>query len=85
MGIPLSIFLIPYAVILIIYFVFSFFSLYHMFRFGVTNFTTFFMSFIYIAVSAIIIFVSYNFIAGIDWQRDLQFFNSGPLNFMIEL
>jgi hypothetical protein len=50
-----------------------------MFRFGVTNFATFFMSFAYIAVSVIIIFISYNYLAGIDWSREIQFqFFGGP-------
>lgn len=74
-GIPISIFLIPYAIFLVIFFVFAFFSLYHMFRFGVTNFTTFFMSFAFIALSVIILFISYEYIAGIDWQRDIQIFD----------
>lgn len=81
MHIPLSIFLIPYAVLFVVYLVFSFFSLYHMFRFGVTNFTTFFMTFAYIAISVILIFISYNYLAGVDWQRDILFqFVETPIN-----
>jgi len=76
MGIPLSIFLIPFAVLFLLYLAFSYFSLYHMFRFGVTNFTTFFTSFMYIAVSVIIIFLAYERMAGIDWHREIQIFSS---------
>ena len=52
-----------------------------MFRFGVTNFTTFFMTFAYIAISVILIFISYNYLAGVDWQRDILFqFVETPIN-----
>lgn len=65
---PLSIILIPYALALFIFFFFSLVALYHVMRFGAKNFTTFFMTFLYIAVSALILFASFTSIMHYAWD-----------------
>jgi hypothetical protein len=67
MTFSLSILLFIYGVFLLIWGVFSLVALYHMFRFGFLNFTTFFTTFIYIVVAALIIFESYKYISQIGW------------------
>jgi hypothetical protein len=67
MSIPLSIFLYIYYAFLAVWTVFSLVSLYHMFKFGVKSFTSFFAAFSYLAVSFVILVITYNYCRQIDW------------------
>lgn len=73
MSFPLFYLLIPYLLILLFFLIFSFFNLYHLFRYGLVNFTTIFMGFLYIAVASFILFVSWKYLGGVDWKEVIDF------------
>lgn len=74
MTVSLSLFLYIYLFLLLIWLIFSFIALYHMFKFGFKNFTTFFTTFLYIAVSIVLLLISYNYIIQIDWSHNIPLF-----------
>lgn len=67
----IALFLIPYALFLLIYLFLSMFGITHLIRFGVQNFTTFIATFLYIAASVIILFLSFTILASINWSTPL--------------
>jgi len=74
MTFSLSFFLLIYALFLLLWGIFSLVALYHMLRFGFLNFTTFFITFIYIVISILILFFSYQYISQIDWGLNITVF-----------
>lgn len=68
MTFPLYLFLFVYLAFLAICLIFSLVAVYHMFRYGFKTFTTFIITFFYIAVLILIISVSYNAISQINWN-----------------
>ena len=76
MTFPLYIFLIIYLVFLLGWLIFSFIAIYHMFKYGFLNFTTFFTIFIYIAVSFLMVAISYKYLSQVDWQMNVTIFGN---------
>lgn len=74
MTFTLSILLFAYFLFLFLWFVFSLVAVYHMVRFGYLSFFTYLVTFIYIAVSILLLFASYNFISQIDWGMNVTLF-----------
>jgi len=74
MTFPLYIFLIIYFIFLLIWLIFSFIGVYHMLKFGFLNLTTFFVIFIFIAVSFLILIASYKYLSQIDWRMNISIF-----------
>ncbi len=74
MTFSLSFFLFVYILFLLLWGIFSLVAIYHMFRFGFLNFTTFFTTFIYIAISVLILFFSYQYVSQIDWGLNVTLF-----------
>lgn len=74
MTFKLSILLIPYLLFLFLWLFFSLVAVYHMIKFGFKNFTTFFTTFIFVAVSLVLLVVSYNFLIQIDWDTSVSIF-----------
>jgi hypothetical protein len=68
MAVSLSIFLIFYGVFLLVWLIFSLVAYYHMFRYGFKSLTTYFSSFIYLAVSLSILAATYYYGSEIDWN-----------------
>lgn len=68
---PLALLLLPYALFLLFFGVFSLFALSHIFVYGEKNFATFFATFLYIAGSAFILFFSWTLLAPIEWKEPL--------------
>jgi hypothetical protein len=75
MSIPLSSILIIYFIFLVFFIIFSYFNIYHIVRFGTLNFTNFLAIFIFIGVSVLILFVSWQYLSQIDWQQSIELFN----------
>jgi len=59
--------------------VFGISSLYHLLRFGFFTPTSIFMTFVLIAGTALIVFLSYQYIGAIDWSQsfDVELFARG--------
>ncbi|MFH1232669.1 MAG: hypothetical protein V1651_02265 [Patescibacteria group bacterium] len=81
MQFPLFYLLIIYLFFLAVWLIFSLIAVYHMIRFGFLNFTTFFVTFFYIAVAAIMLNASYNYLIPIDWSVNVSMFQSFFNNF----
>ena len=65
---PISYFLIPYALLLLTFVIFSIFNVYHLLRYGVYNFNLYILSVIYIGGSLFILGASLILILGQDWS-----------------
>ena len=76
MTLKLIYFLYIYFVFLFIWFIFFLISIYHIVKFGFKNFSTFFVSFIFIGVAIILLSISFNFIKEIDWTIAIDLFKS---------
>lgn len=79
MEITLSVFLFIYLIYIAIFLFFSFFNLYHMSRYGLVSFWAWLVTVGYIALTIFVLFVSYYFIAQIDWSTPVKFFNGTSL------
>jgi len=64
----LNILLIIYLAVVLLFLIFTFFNLYHMWRFGVLEETNFIMIFLYIASLLVLAFFSVLYILKIDWS-----------------
>ncbi len=67
--ISLSVLLIGYGIFALIFFVFAIINLYHMFNYGFLNFESFLMTFIFIAGTVLILFITYQLGSQIDWTQ----------------
>jgi len=75
MSFPLYYILCAYLFFLFIWLIFSIVGVFHILKFGFINFLTFSSVFFYIAISLIMLVVSYNLIIGIDWGINITILN----------
>lgn len=74
MTFPLYFFLIIYFIFLIAFAVFSYFNIYHIIKFGALNFTNLLATAIYLSVSILILFISWQYIGQTDWKQPIELF-----------
>lgn len=74
---PLYILLILYAIFLLGFAFFSLFAVYHLIKFGFRSLANFLMIFIFLGVSTIILFASWQAIIQIDWLQNITLFQFG--------
>lgn len=74
MSFPLSIFLLIYGGALLVYFGLSFFSLYHILRFGFMDGMTKFILTLYGVITLGILIGSGIYIAKVDWDEEVTLF-----------
>jgi len=67
--IPLYIMLIIYAVFVVIFLIFALINIYHMVTFGFISFESFFMTFLLLAGTILILFTTYTYAQEIDWEE----------------
>jgi len=77
MSIPLITFLFFYLLFVFVWLIFSLVALYHIIRYGQINFVSFIVTFIYLAVAAVILNLSYQYLSQIDWSASLTVFQGG--------
>lgn len=77
MTIPLIAFLYLYLLFVLIWLVFSLIAFYHIIRYGQISLASFIAAFAYLAVSAVILYLSYQYLSRIDWSVDLTIFQVG--------
>lgn len=70
--IPLSVFLIPYALFLFVFFFFSFVNIYHLIHYTTSGFWGFFSTVVFAAVTVVILSATYTAVIQIDWSRTIQ-------------
>jgi len=80
MTVPLSLFLFLYLLYLIIFVVFTIFNLWHILKFGFVSFWAYTITISYIALTVIALFVSYFYIARIDWSVPFEILGSSGGN-----
>jgi len=74
MAIPLYIFLYIYLAFIVVSLIFALFNIYHVIRFGSLNSTTVLSSFLFIVGIIIILWISYQWLAEINWQEIIEIF-----------
>jgi len=67
--ISLYVFLIIYAVMLLIFVIFALFNIYTLLVYGFLSFGSFFMTFIFLAGTILVLFISYQIGLQIDWSQ----------------
>lgn len=67
--VSLSILLVFYAAILAAFVIFALFNLYHLFAYGFLSFLSFFTTFMFLAATVLILFITYAFAVQIDWTQ----------------
>jgi hypothetical protein len=72
MELQLSIFLFIYLIYILVFLFFSFFNLYHMLKYGFVSFWAYVITVGYIIVSLLALFISYYYIAQIDWSHTVD-------------
>ena len=80
MVIPLKIFLYIYFAFIVFWLIMCVVAIYHMFKFGFKNFTTFLSTFIFVVVTLLLLSSSYYYISQIDWEFNISIME-GFLNF----
>jgi hypothetical protein len=74
--IPLYILLILYAIFLLGFAFFSLFAVYHLIKFGFRSLGNFLMIFIFLGLSIVILFASWQAIVQIDWLQNIVIFET---------
>jgi len=74
MAIPLYIFLYIYLAFIVVSLIFALFNIYHVIRFGSLNSTTVFSSFVFVVGIIVILWVSYQWLAEVNWQEFIYLF-----------
>lgn len=74
MTFSLIIFLYVYYAFLVAWSLVCLVALYHMLKFGMRNFTTFFVTFIFIGIAVLMLYSSFYFINQIDWSLRVSVF-----------
>jgi len=72
MEIPLSTFLFAYIIYVAFFLFFTFFNLFHMLKYGFVSFWAYFLTTAYIVATILVLFVSYFYIAQVDWTAMFQ-------------
>jgi len=72
MEISLSVFLLLYLIYIVVFLFFSFFNLFHMVRYGFVSFGAWVVTVSYIVITLLGLFVSYYYIAQVDWNETFQ-------------
>ena len=74
MEVSISVFLFAYLIYMVIFLFFSFFNLYHIIHYGFVSPIAYIVTIGYIVLTVFGVFVSYYYIAQVDWS---QTFNIG--------
>jgi len=77
MTIPLIAFLYLYLFFVLIWLIFSAIAFYHIIKYGQINFVSLLAVALYLAASAVILFLSYQFLSRVDWNAGLTVFQGG--------
>ncbi|HCC22602.1 TPA: hypothetical protein DF272_00260 [Candidatus Falkowbacteria bacterium] len=76
MQIQLSFFLFVYLIFIAVFLFYTFFNLYHILKFGFVSLWAYLITFAYIGATVVALFVSYLYIAEIDWSTSFELFQA---------
>jgi hypothetical protein len=71
--ISMSVLLITYGILVLAFLIFALVNLYHVLKFGFLGFESFFVTFIFIAGTVLILFITYKLGLEIDWTQTFTF------------
>ena len=74
---PFALILIPYAIIAAFFVLLAIINVWHLVEYGATNALTFTVTFLFLAGSATIFFLTWQGVAGTDWMQPISFGGSG--------
>jgi len=66
---PLYLLLIPYGILVAVFFILALINIYHMIVYGFLSFSSTFMTFIFLVGTIIIFYATYALAADIDWMQ----------------
>ena len=69
---PISLLLIPYAIFLIVFLVFAIVNVYHLIHYGQTTKVSFGVTFVFFAMTALILFLTWKGLQGVDWTYPID-------------
>jgi len=72
MAISLSLLYYAYLIMVLLFFIFSFFIVYHLLRFGYFNMGSLVLVIVFIAVSAMILIFSWQQLSKVDWNQPIE-------------
>ncbi|HCC22470.1 hypothetical protein A2480_01535 [Candidatus Uhrbacteria bacterium RIFOXYC2_FULL_47_19] len=72
MSLPLAIILIPYGVIVLVFAIVALLNVYHLIHYSATSKTSFAFTFIFLAGTAVIAFLTWQAVGGVDWQTPIS-------------
>ncbi|MDD5110312.1 MAG: hypothetical protein PHI63_03780 [Patescibacteria group bacterium] len=78
MSFPLSLLYFVYLALVGIFFLFSFFNLYHLLRFGSPRRVTIPVAFLYLAGAAALLALSWTYLQEIDWLQQVDLLPKNP-------
>lgn len=80
LSIPLYSFLLAYAVFLIVFVIFFLVNFFHILLTGTTSFSSFLVTIFVVALSAFIIFTTWNLLQATDWTQSITIWNRSWLD-----
>ena len=72
MSLPLAIILIPYGVIVLVFAIVALLNVYHLIHYSATSKTSLAFTFIFLAGTAVIAFLTWQAVGGVDWQTPIS-------------
>jgi len=69
LEISLSVFLILYGLAIVIFLIMALVNLFHLFAYGFLSFTSFLATFLFLAATVLLLFITYKFGLQIDWNQ----------------
>jgi len=72
MSFPIGLLLIPYGIVVLLFLVLAVLNVYHLVHYGATSRTSFIFTFVFVAGAALIAFVSWQSLAGVDWSAGVS-------------
>jgi hypothetical protein len=73
LTLPLSLALVPYAIIVMFFAVLAIINVYHLVHYGATTGVSFVVTFLFLAGGAFILFFTWQAVAGADWSQTVSF------------
>lgn len=76
MQLPLAIFLLPYGIFLLAFGIFSLVDVVHLVKYRSSDLTAFVLTFLYASGAALLLYTTWYFLAGVNWNEQFTLFQS---------
>jgi len=65
----LTVFLVIYGLGVVLFFIFAIINMLHLFYYGFLNFESYFVTFLFLAATILVLFITYKLGIAIDWNQ----------------